>query len=53
MMSSEKPETLPTTCKGITITGLRKMAALIKSECEAGRFKDDQIYPDHYELSPL
>ena len=46
MMSSEKPETLPTTCKGITIGGLRRMEASIQSECEAGRFKEDKSFPD-------
>ena len=45
MMSSE-PETLPTTTKGITIAGLKKMSALIQSVCEAGRFKDDMSFPD-------
>jgi hypothetical protein len=34
---------LPTTCKGITIGGLRKIKAMIQSECEAGRFKS---FPD-------
>jgi hypothetical protein len=46
MKSSERPETLPTTCKGITIGGLRKMKLLIQSECEAGRFKEDKSFPD-------
>ena len=46
MMSSKEPETLPTTCKGITIGGLRKMKALMQSECEAGRFKEDKSFPD-------
>jgi ankyrin repeat protein len=41
MMSSEKPETLPTTCKGISIGGLRTMKAQMQSECESGRFKED------------
>ena len=45
-MLNEKPETLPTTTKGITIAGLKKMSALIESECEAGRFKDDMSFPD-------
>ena len=46
MMSSEEPETLPTCFKGITIAGLKKMNALIQFECEAGRFEEDQSYPD-------
>ena len=46
MMSSKEPETLPTTCKGITIGGLRKMKALMQSECEAGRFKEDKSFSD-------
>jgi hypothetical protein len=46
LMSSKEPETLPTTCKGIKIGGLRKMRALMQSECEAGRFKEDKSFPD-------
>ena len=46
MLKAEKPENLPTTTKGITIAGLKKMKALIQSECETGRFKEDQGFTD-------
>ena len=46
LLHAEKPELLPTTCKGITIAGLRKLKAVIQSECESGRFREDQSYPD-------
>ena len=44
--AAEKPETLPTTCKGITIGGLKKLKVVIQTECEAGRFKEDKTFPD-------
>jgi hypothetical protein len=46
MMSSKEPETLPTTCKGITIGGLREMEARVQSECKAGRFTQGKSFPD-------
>ena len=46
MKYQEKPELLPTTTKGITIGGLRKMKDLIQSECAAGWFKEDRSFPD-------
>ena len=46
MMSSNAPETLSTTCKGITIRGMRKMNSLMQSECESGRFKEDKSFLD-------
>jgi len=46
VVNAEKPQSLPTTTKGITITGLRKMKSLIQSECRAGRFRDDASFPD-------
>ena len=45
-MDIEKPEALPTTTKGITISGLRKMKPVIQTECERGRFKEDRTYND-------
>ena len=44
--SMEKLETLPTTTKGITIAGLRKIDGVLRSECQAGRFSEDKSFPD-------
>ena len=43
---SDKPQALPTTTKGITIAGLRKIKAVVQAECEGGRFEGDRKFPD-------
>ena len=45
-MTSEEPRDLPTTTKGITVAGLRKIKAVIQAECEGGRFAGDAKFPD-------
>lgn len=44
--SGQAKETLPTTCKGIKVSGLRKMEARVEALCLEGLFQEDRSYAD-------
>lgn len=41
-----KQETLPTTLKGVAVSGLRKMSERVRSLCGEGFFAEDRVFTD-------